>query len=111
MYLRPDEVAKVLENAGFERVYTVNEAYGYQKGRHYVYVNRESYMGRTALIIHPSQKDKSIGLSMPTALIKTSNKYIEFPLYLVGAIGEYYGIAHGFSSRELLLNFLGRMFE
>ncbi|WP_157790644.1 DUF2002 family protein, partial [Yersinia pestis] len=26
-------------------------------------------------------------------------------------IGEYYGIAHGFSSRELLLNFLGRMFE
>ncbi|WP_016673571.1 DUF2002 family protein, partial [Yersinia pestis] len=34
-----------------------------------------------------------------------------FPLYLVGAIGEYYGIAHGFSSRELLLNFLGRMFE
>ncbi len=72
MYLRPDEVAKVLENAGFERVYTVNEAYGYQKGRHYVYVNRESYMGRTALIIHPSQKDKSIGLSMPTALIKTS---------------------------------------
>lgn len=32
MYLRPDEVAKVLENAGFERVYTVNEAYGYQKG-------------------------------------------------------------------------------
>ncbi|WP_152411958.1 DUF2002 family protein, partial [Yersinia pestis] len=54
---------------------------------------------------------KSIGLSMPTALIKTSNKYIEFPLYLVGAIGEYYGIAHGFSSRELLLNFLGRMFE
>lgn len=110
MYLRPDEVAKVLENAGFERVYTVNEAYGYKKGKDYVYVNRESYMGRTALVIHPSKADKNFKSSMPTALIQTSNKYIEFPIYLAGASEECYGIAYGFSSRQMLLNFLDSLY-
>ncbi len=32
MYLRPDEVAKVLENTGFERDYVTDQAYGYRKG-------------------------------------------------------------------------------
>lgn len=31
MYLRPDEVAKVLENTGFERDYVTDQAYGYRK--------------------------------------------------------------------------------
>ena len=56
MYLRPDEVAKVLENTGFERDYVTDQAYGYRKGTHYVYVNREARMGRTALVIHPALK-------------------------------------------------------
>ena len=59
MYLRPDEVAKVLENTGFERDYVTDQAYGYRKGAHYVYVNREARMGRTALVIHPALKEEA----------------------------------------------------
>ncbi|CNI19556.1 Protein of uncharacterised function (DUF2002) [Yersinia aldovae] len=111
MYLRPDEVAKVLDNAGFERDYTVDQAYGYRKGEHYVYINREARMGRTALVIHPAQKDKSLLFATPTATIRISDKYVAFPLYLASEKEERYGIAHGFSSRELLLRYLNSMFQ
>ncbi|MCE9907127.1 DUF2002 family protein, partial [Hafnia paralvei] len=49
MYLRPDEVAQVLEKTGFIRDCVTDKAYGFHKGEHYVYVNREARMGRTAL--------------------------------------------------------------
>lgn len=67
MYLRPDEVAKVLENTGFERDYVTDQAYGYRKGAHYVYVNREARMGRTALVIHPALKERSVHFATPTS--------------------------------------------
>lgn len=111
MYLRPDEVAKVLENSGFERDYVVEQAYGYRKGIHYVYVNREARMGRTALVIHPALKDRSLLFATPTAPIRISDKYHEFPLYLAGEAEERYGISHGFSSRELLQRYLNSMFQ
>ncbi len=56
MYLRPDEVARVLEKAGFTVDVVTNKTYGYRRGENYVYVNREARMGRTALIIHPRLK-------------------------------------------------------
>ncbi|AVZ88596.1 hypothetical protein C2M08_06205 [Klebsiella pneumoniae] len=49
MYLRPDEVARVLEKAGFTMDVVTQKAYGYRRGDNYVYVNREARMGRTAL--------------------------------------------------------------
>lgn len=64
MYLRPDEVARVLEKAGFEMDVLTPKTYGYRRGENYVYVNREARMGRTALIIHPTLKEKvSISLN------------------------------------------------
>ena len=59
MYLRPDEVARVLEKAGFTMDVVTQKAYGYRRGDNYVYVNREARMGRTALIIHPALKERS----------------------------------------------------
>ncbi len=50
MYLRPDEVARVLEKAGFTMDVVTQKAYGYRRGDNYVYVNREARMGRTALV-------------------------------------------------------------
>ena len=41
MYLRPDEVARVLEKAGFTMDVVTQKAYGYRRGDNYVYVNRE----------------------------------------------------------------------
>ena len=52
MYLRPDEVARVLEKEGFTMDEVTSKAYGYRRGENYVYVNREARMGRTALISH-----------------------------------------------------------
>ena len=46
MYLRPDEVARVLEKAGFTMDVVTQKAYGYRRGDNYVYVNREARMGR-----------------------------------------------------------------
>ena len=59
MYLRPDEVARVLEKAGFTMDVVTQKAYGYRRGDNYVYVNREARMGRTALVIHPALKERS----------------------------------------------------
>ena len=42
MYLRPDEVARVLEKAGFTMDVVTQKAYGYRRGDNYVYVNREA---------------------------------------------------------------------
>lgn len=47
MYLRPDEVARVLEKVGFTVDVVTQKAYGYRRGENYVYVNREARMGRT----------------------------------------------------------------
>lgn len=43
MYLRPDEVARVLEKAGFTMDVVTQKAYGYRRGDNYVYVNREAH--------------------------------------------------------------------
>lgn len=40
MYLRPDEVARVLEKVGFTVDVVTQKAYGYRRGENYVYVNR-----------------------------------------------------------------------
>lgn len=42
MYLRPDEVARVLEKVGFEMDAITTKTYGYRRGEDYVYVNREA---------------------------------------------------------------------
>ena len=62
MYLRPDEVARVLEKAGFEVDEITPRAYGYRRGENYVYVNREARMGRMALVIHPTLKERELGV-------------------------------------------------
>lgn len=60
MYLRPDEVARVLEKVGFTVDVVTQKAYGYRRGENYVYVNREARMGRTALVIHPTLKNEAL---------------------------------------------------
>ena len=102
MYLRPDEVARVLEKAGFTMDVVTQKAYGYRRGDNYVYVNREARMGRTALIIHPALKERSNMLAEPASDIKTCDHYEQFPLYLAGDAQQHYGIPHGFSSRMAL---------
>ncbi len=49
MYLRPDEVARVLEKAGFTMDVVTQKAYGYRRGDNYVYVNREARMGADSI--------------------------------------------------------------
>lgn len=51
MYLRPDEVARVLEKAGFTVDVVTNKTYGYRRGENYVYVNREVRMGLSLIHI------------------------------------------------------------
>jgi hypothetical protein len=76
-----------------------------------VYVNREARMGRTALVIHPALKEKSVHFATPTSPVRTSEQYLEFPLDLSSdAPNQRYGIAHGFSSREALSRYLYSMF-
>ncbi|OON38960.1 hypothetical protein BTJ39_16530 [Izhakiella australiensis] len=110
MYLRPDEVARVLERAGFEVDTITQKTYGYRRGDDYVYVNREARMGRTALIIHPTLKERSLNFADPSSDIKTCDHYTRFPLYLVGDSNNHYGIPHGFSSRMALERYLEHMF-
>ncbi|HIE5620723.1 TPA: DUF2002 family protein [Enterobacter hormaechei] len=110
MYLRPDEVARVLEKEGFTMDEVTSKAYGYRRGENYVYVNREARMGRTALIIHPTLKDRSLSFAEPASDIKTCDHYQQFPLYLGGETHEHYGIPHGFCSRMALERFLKGLF-
>lgn len=110
MYLRPDEVARVLEKAGFEMDTVTNKTYGYRRGENYVYVNREARMGRTALIIHPTLKERSQNFAEPASEMKTCDHYTQFPLYLVGDSNDHYGIPHGFSSRMALERYLEKVF-
>ncbi|EOS94088.1 DUF2002 family protein [Erwinia tracheiphila] len=111
MYLRPDEVARVLEKAGFEMDAVTAKTYGYRRGESYVYVNREARMGRTALVIHPVLKEKSHSYAEPTSDMKTCEHYVQFPVYLVGDNQHHYGIPHGFSSRAALERYLTQMFD
>ncbi|PLR36730.1 hypothetical protein CYR55_11000 [Chimaeribacter californicus] len=111
MYLRPDEVARVLEGSGFERDYVDDKTYGYRRGVHYVYVNREARLGRTALVIHPALKDYSLRFAQPTSEMRTSQHYTEFPRDPSGGGDLYYGIPHGFSSRQLLASYLENVFK
>ena len=67
-------------------------------------------MGRTALIIHPTLKDRSLSFAEPASDIKTCDHYQQFPLYLGGERHEHYGIPHGFSSRMALERFLKGLF-
>ncbi|HHP2130918.1 TPA: DUF2002 family protein [Klebsiella pneumoniae] len=110
MYLRPDEVARVLEKAGFTMDVVTQKAYGYRRGDNYVYVNREARMGRTALVIHPALKERSNMLAEPASDINTCDHYEQFPLYLAGDAQQHYGIPHGFSSRMALERFLNGLF-
>ncbi|MCS2147200.1 DUF2002 family protein [Scandinavium goeteborgense] len=110
MYLRPDEVARVLEKVGFTMDDVTQKIYGYRRGDNYVYVNREARMGRTALIIHPALKERSNMLADPASDIKTCDHYQQFPLYLGGDAQQHYGIPHGFSSRIALERFLNGLF-
>lgn len=110
MYLRPDEVARVLENVGFTMDVATPKTYGYCRGENYVYVNREARMGRTALVIHPTLKERSSSLAEPASDIKLCAHYQNFPLYLGGDSQEHYGIPHGFSSRVALERFLKGLF-
>lgn len=110
MYLRPDEVARVLEKAGFEMDQVTPKAYGYRRGEDYVYVNREARMGRTALVIHPTLKAKSQNFAEPASESKSSDHYTEFPLLSEEEPGEHYGIPHGFSSRMALERYLNGVF-
>lgn len=111
MYLRPDEVARVLEKSGFEMDTVTNKAYGYRRGDNYVYVNREARMGRTALVIHPQLKEKSQHVASPASEIKVSEHYIRFPVYLDDDFQHHYGIPHGFSSRVALERYLEKVFD
>ncbi len=111
MYLRPDEVASVLENAGFLRDYSTWQCYGYRKGLHYVYVNREAKMGRTALVVHPALRDKSSLFACPTLPARSSDNYRAFPADPQGTPDSHYGIPHGFSSRASLNHYLTKMFN
>jgi len=110
MYLRPDEVARVLEKAGFTMDVVTQKAYGYRRGDNYVYVNREARMGRTALVIHPALKERSNMLAEPASDIKTCDHYEQFPLYLAGDAQQHYVIPHGLSSRMALERFLNGLF-
>lgn len=110
MYLRPDEVARVLEKVGFTVQEVTTKTYGYRRGNDYVYVNREARMGRTALIIHPTLKERSQSLADPASEIKTCDHYQQFPLYLGGEAEQHYGIPHGFSSRVALERYLSGLF-
>jgi Protein of unknown function (DUF2002). len=110
MYLRPDEVARVLEKVGFTVDVVTHKAYGYRRGENYVYVNREARMGRTALVIHPGLKERSISLAEPASEMKTCDHYQQFPLYLGGEAQQHYGIPLGFSSRIALERFLNGLF-
>lgn len=104
------EVARVLEKVGFTVDVVTQKAYGYRRGENYVYVNREARMGRTALVIHPTLKERSSTLAEPASDIKTCDHYQQFPLYLAGERHEHYGIPHGFSSRVALERYLNGLF-
>lgn len=110
MYLRPDEVARVLEKAGFEVDAVTPKSYGYRRGGDYVYVNREARLGRTALVIHPMLKEKSHPLANAAAEIKMCEHYVQFPVRLNGDAPDHYGIPHGFSSRAALERYIDQLF-
>ncbi|CAO95987.1 DUF2002 family protein [Erwinia tasmaniensis] len=110
MYLRPDEVARVLEKVGFEMDAVTPKTYGYRRGEDYVYVNREARLGRTALVIHPMLKERSQAIASTASEVKICDHYIRFPMYLAGEANDHYGIPHGFSSRMALERYLERMF-
>ncbi|ELY6262427.1 YgaC family protein [Cronobacter sakazakii] len=110
MYLRPDEVACVLEKAGFTMDVVTPKTYGYRRGENYVYVNREARMGRTALVIHPTLRERSQSLADPASEMKTCDHYQQFPLWLGGDAQEHYGIPLGFSSRMALERYLNGLF-
>lgn len=110
MYLRPDEVARVLEKAGFEMDAVTAKTYGYCRGEDYVYVNREARLGRTALVIHPTLKERSQAIASASSDVKTCDHYVRFPMYLAGESHNHYGIPHGFSSRVALERYLEKMF-
>lgn len=95
---------------GFTVDVVTQKAYGYRRGENYVYVNREARMGRTALVIHPTLKERSSTLAEPASDIKTCDHYQQFPLYLAGERHEHYGIPHGFSSRVALERYLNGLF-
>lgn len=57
-----------------------SKSYGLRRGKHYVYANRETRLGRLALVFHPSSKQKIIDLAELAREIKMSEKYLHFPM-------------------------------
>ena len=111
MYLRPDEVAKVLENTGFERDYVTDQAYGYRKGAHYVYVNREARMEQNRVGDPPGVEREKRAFRHANLPGAHQRAVSGISLDLSGdAPNLRYGIAHGFSSREALSRYLFSMF-
>jgi len=110
MYLRPDEVARVLEKVGFSLVAVTNESYGYHRGEHFIYINRLARLGRTALVIHPGLKQRSLNYAEPTGEIKICNHFQQYPSMLDEGSYVHYGIPHGFSSRMALERFISGVF-
>ena len=110
MYLRPDEVARVLEKEGFTMDEVTSKAYGYRRGENYVYVNREAEWGVLLSLFTRHSKTEACHLLSPPPDIKTCDHYQQFPLYLGGETHEHYGIPHGFSSRMALERFLKGLF-
>lgn len=110
MYLQADEVARALEKVGVVMETLTPKTYGYRRGEHYVYVNREARLGRMALVIHPTLKERSQPFAEPASEIKTCEHYHQFPLYLGAEAKAHYGIPHGFSSRMALERYLSSLF-
>ncbi len=67
MYLRPDEW-RVLEKKGFAMDEVTKRMSS--PWRELCHVNREARMGRTALIIHPTLKDRSLSFAEPASILK-----------------------------------------
>ncbi|XNM57256.1 DUF2002 family protein [Escherichia coli] len=57
MYLRPDEVARVLEKVGFTVDVVTQKAYGYRRGENYVMLIAKREWDYLALVIHPTLKE------------------------------------------------------
>ena len=107
MYLRPDEIVKVLEKLGFTMISHTSKSYGFIRNNDYIYVNREARLGRAALVISPTLREWAARFAEPAAERKYSQDFTCFALDNQG----HYGIPYGFSSRFALERFILGLFR
>ena len=88
-----------------------DKAYVFDKGYHYVYVNREARMGRTALVIHPALGQKSLNFALHPAPLRSSVAYTSFPQDPPAVGTAFGGIPHGVTSRARRSQYLEKMFQ